>query len=462
MYISSSQSSADAIGPVRASHPEGKALIVDLEDILLNVDFSLQSAFVLLTRDPASIGQFALRLLRGRASVDSYIANAASIDASLLPYNEVALDRVRRAVAKNRTVYLVSSSNERYVRAVANHLGLFAGVFASNSDERMSASVLRQQIDDALGRNSFECFIPTESEQVLWPVSPGQMRNWLKLMRVHQWTKNFLIFVPMVTAQRIDPNSLLYAILAFVSFSLIASGAYIINDLVDIDADRAHVHKKHRPLAAGTLSASRALIVAALLTMTAISLAISVSMHFAAVIALYLLVTTAYSLVLKRKMLVDVIVLAGLYTIRVVGGAVAIVVPLSEWLLGFSMFVFVALALVKRYVELTARIEADLPEMSNRNYRKSDLGAVAALMAAASFNAVTVFALYISSDTVHHLYRHAHYLWLICPILIYWFGRLLMLAHRRELDDDPILFALRDKNSLLAFVMICGILISAI
>ena len=169
----------------------------------------------------------------------------------------------------------------------------------------------------------------------------------------------------------------------------------------------------------------------------------------------------SYTFVLKRKMLVDVIALASLYTIRVVAGAVAISVTMSEWLLGFSMFIFTALALVKRYVELTARLDKDLSDPTDRNYRKSDLDIVAALAAAAGFNAVTIFALYISSDAVRPLYRHAEALWLICPILMYWLGRALLMAHRRLKDDDPIVFALRDWNSYVALGLIGLILLGA-
>jgi 4-hydroxybenzoate polyprenyltransferase len=204
-----------------------------------------------------------------------------------------------------------------------------------------------------------------------------------------------------------------------------------------------------------------ALIIAALLPVIALVGAFVVSPWLLAVLLGYLLLATAYSFVLKRKMMIDVVTLALLYTIRVIGGAAAISVPLSEWLMGFSMFIFTNLALIKRYVELASRLDAGLPDPSNRNYRKTDLEIIAALAAASGFNAVTVFALYISSDTVRQLYRHPIALWLICPILMYWLGRALMMAHRRLIDDDPILFALKDWNSLAALCLIGAILIGA-
>jgi 4-hydroxybenzoate polyprenyltransferase len=197
------------------------------------------------------------------------------------------------------------------------------------------------------------------------------------------------------------------------------------------------------------------------LLLTSFALAAVVSAAFVAVLAAYFALTTAYTLVLKRKMLVDTIVLATLYTIRVVAGAAAIGVAVSEWLLAFSMFFFTALALIKRYVELTRCFDAARPVLTNRNYKIGDLDIVAALAAAAGFNAITVFALYVSSDAVHKLYAHPERLWLVCPILMYWISRALMMAHRRLMDDDPIIFALRDRNSLAAAGLIGLVAIAA-
>jgi 4-hydroxybenzoate polyprenyltransferase len=287
-------------------------------------------------------------------------------------------------------------------------------------------------------------------------------RTWAKLLRVHQWAKNVLVFVPLATAHRFDLPAFGAALAAFVAFSLAASAVYVLNDFVDIEADRKHPTKRSRPLAAGTVSPSAALSTAGILVLISTALAFLVTARFGAVLIFYLLLTTAYSYYLKRKMLVDVITLAMLYTNRVVGGAAALMVPLSEWLLAFSILIFAALALTKRYVELASRLDADLPDPSNRDYRKSDLSVVAALAAGAAFNSVTVFALYVSSSTVHDLYRRPDALWLICPILTYWLSRILMLAHRRAMHDDPVLFAIKDPNSLIAFGLIVEILLLAI
>jgi 4-hydroxybenzoate polyprenyltransferase len=289
----------------------------------------------------------------------------------------------------------------------------------------------------------------------------GYASELIKLLRVHQWSKNALVFVPLVTAQKLDFVALCEATGAFFSFSLAASAVYILNDVVDLEADQKHPSKKRRPLAAGSVSVTASLLFLPLLLIVSLCGAWAIGPYFAAVLLVYLALTTAYTFVLKRKMLVDVLTLASLYTIRVVAGAVAISVPMSEWLIGFSMFVFTALALIKRYVELAFRIDEGLSEVSNRNYLKSDLDIVATLAAAAAFNAVTVFALYISSDAVRPLYRHPQMLWFICPVLMYWLGRALLMAHRRLMPDDPILFALRDRNSYVALGLIGLILIVA-
>jgi 4-hydroxybenzoate polyprenyltransferase len=295
----------------------------------------------------------------------------------------------------------------------------------------------------------------------LLPAPGGRLRDWLKLLRVHQWSKNGLVFVPILAAHLFTLWGITAAVVAAICFSLVASSIYVINDLVDVQADRRHPSKKNRPFASGTVPAGKALAVAGAFLILAFAGAIVLSLPFAAVLATYLASTTAYSFWLKRKMMVDIITLASLYTLRVIGGAAGVEMMPSEWILGFSMFLFASLALLKRYVELTGRIDASLPDPEDRNYRKTDLPMLSAFAAASGLNAVTVFALYISSDTVHRQYRHPQALWFICPILMYWIGRALIMAERRLIDDDPISFALKDRISLFAVALIALIMIAA-
>jgi 4-hydroxybenzoate polyprenyltransferase len=483
----------EAVLPAQRSAHGAKTipLVVDLDRALVRSNLQLESIFAHLGQNAARLGETVRALCRGTAAFKSHIATTTSFDASQLPYDEGVLGLVRSSVADGVPVYLVSTGDEQHVRAVVEHLGLFTGWFAPGAGENLSQAAKAQRLIDAFGRGGFDyvgnsaddhpiwaaarkrmatrcsravraSLVQLDGEAVFLSAQTSELRAWAKLLRVHQWAKNALVFVPLATAHRFDLPALGAAIAAFVAFSLAASAIYIVNDLADIDADRKHPTKKNRPLAAGTLPAAAALYVAGGLVLAAIAIAFLVTSEFMAVLGFYLVLTTAYSFYLKRKMLVDVIALAILYTTRVIAGAAAAAVPLSAWLLVFSIFIFTTLALTKRYVELAARIDGDLPDPSNRDYRKSDLSVVAALAAGAAFNAVTVFALYISSDAVHHLYRRPDALWLICPILMYWLSRILMLAHRRALDDDPVLFALKDLNSLVAFGLIAEILALAI
>jgi 4-hydroxybenzoate polyprenyltransferase len=236
----------------------------------------------------------------------------------------------------------------------------------------------------------------------------------------------------------------------------------VINDLIDLQADRQHPSKRTRPLASGKIWIWQAVTVAPLLLGSAVLIGAGVSPALLAVLVAYFLLTIAYSLALKRSMILDVIVLSILYTIRVVAGAVAIGVVISEWLLGFSIFMFTALALIKRFTELAVRLDENLADPSNRNYKVEDLNVVAALAAASGFNAVTVFALYVSSDAVRALYQRPQVMWLICPILIYWIGRAIMLANRRQMHDDPVVFALKDRDSLIAAGLIGALMFAAL
>jgi 4-hydroxybenzoate polyprenyltransferase len=280
------------------------------------------------------------------------------------------------------------------------------------------------------------------------PCSRPTWRTWAKMLRVHQYAKNALVFAPLATAHLFTAEALVQAVTAFIAFSLCASSIYILNDLVDLQDDRAHRSKCNRPLASGAVPLMHGVIAIPVLFLCAVAVGAAVSWPFLGVLMGYFALTTAYTFALKRMMLLDVVTLAGLYSVRVFGGAVALDVTVSKWLLAFCMMIFMSLALIKRYVELAARRDANLPDSTSRDYRKGDLDIVAALAAAAGFNAVTIFTLYISSDAVHELYTRPEILWLVGPLLMYWIARALMLASRREMNDDPVVFALKDRISL--------------
>jgi 4-hydroxybenzoate polyprenyltransferase len=455
-------------------------LVVDLDGSLLQTDMLYESFFASAT---AGFGHYwaTLNSLReGKAPLKAYLAGVNPIDYELLPYNAGVLALIRDAKRDGRRVYLATASDRRHAEGIAAHLAIFDGVFASDGVVNLSGSTKADLLAETFGERGFDYVGNGQADLAIWsrarkayvasdsPALIGKveylnvpivridtlrpsLRVWLKALRVHQYAKNALIFVPLLTAHAYAPHDLLSALLAFAAFSLCASSVYLLNDLIDLRADRQHPSKQTRPFASGTIPIAHGVAAIPILLAGAYICAALTSLAFAAVLTCYFALTLAYSFTLKRRLIVDIVVLAALYTTRVVAGAAAIAVVPSEWLLAFSMFIFTCLALVKRYVELALRLDRELPDPSNRNYRLIDLPIIGALAAASGFNAVTIFALYISSPAVGGLYRHPQFLWLLCPILMYWLSRMVVLAHRRVVDDDPIVFALRDRNS-----RVCG------
>jgi 4-hydroxybenzoate polyprenyltransferase len=256
-----------------------------------------------------------------------------------------------------------------------------------------------------------------------------------------------LIFLPLIAGHTLDVGAISRCLIAFICFCLAASSAYIINDLLDLPGDREHSRKRSRPFASGAIPVAHGPPIGVLLLGASLGFSLLVSPAFTAVLGLYVLLTLAYSLFLKRKVLIDVITLGSLYTIRVLGGVIAIGPEQSPWLLMFSLFLFLSLAIVKRCSELVTRRAAGQTSTPGRGYRTEDLSVLLGLGAAAGYGAVLVVALYISSPEVQELYSRPGRLWLVCPIILYWISRVLILSNRNELHDDPVIFALTDRVS---------------
>jgi 4-hydroxybenzoate polyprenyltransferase len=272
---------------------------------------------------------------------------------------------------------------------------------------------------------------------------------WLKAIRVHQWTKNALIFLPVILAHQIfAPGLLALSVGAFIAFSLCASSVYLVNDLFDLASDRAHPRKRNRALAAGSLSVRSGVVASAILFCGAFLLALSVGWRFASVLAAYYVLTLAYSMRLKREAFLDVMTLASLYTLRIIAGSAATNIQLSFWLLAFSVFMFLSLGFVKRYTELDDARQAGKTTAAGRGYFAADLPLIMTLGVAAGYCTVVVMALYINSADSQLLYRHNKPLWLICPLLLYWISRIWLMTTRGRMHDDPVLFALQDRASL--------------
>jgi len=468
-----------------------RPLVVDLDGTLIASDLLVEGTFGLVGSNPTKlIGVFGA-LLKGKAELKHFIAQHGAFDPTSLPYDASVLDLIRSAKEQGRPVYLATASHETYAHAIATHLDLFDGVFATSRSHNLSGANKAAALVERFGDGGFDYVGNHADDLAIWRHSGAaysirttaavrrrlrglgvethdietpraSLKVWLKALRIHQYSKNVLVFAPVAASHTLDWHQWLAALLAFISFSLAASATYLLNDLVDIDADRRHATKRFRPFASGTLSLQSGIIAVPVLLALALGIALSISLLYTLVLAGYVVLTTSYSFYLKRRLLVDVVALAMLYTMRIFAGGVAAGITLSEWLLALSLFVFSSLALIKRYTEIASILDRNLPDPTNRNYRKDDLTVLAALAAATGTNAVTVFAMYVSSPTVMQMYSRPKALWLLCPLLLYLLGRALMMSHRREMHDDPVVWAMRDRICRLGMITAAVIVLAAI
>ncbi|WP_439815244.1 UbiA family prenyltransferase [Zavarzinia sp. CC-PAN008] len=482
MQRSAVQEQATATAPV--------PLVVDLDGTLVRSDLLVESAFAHLGGRPQGLARVLAASTGGRAALKHHLAAQVTLDPAALPYDPRVITLIETARAAGRPVHLASAASARQVEAVARHLGLFDGWLASDATGNLRGPAKAARLVDQFGRGGFDYVGNDAADLAVWavarrrvavepaagvrrrllaldpqaqilPAAPGRLGHWLHALRAHQWAKNLLVFVALVTAQQFTLAALVEAVTAFLAFSAAASAIYLVNDLVDLGADRRHPVKRRRPLAAGTLPIRSAIAAVPLLLLCAALCAVPLGLWFCAALAAYVGLAVAYTVLLKRVLMLDAVALALLYTLRVIGGAAAIQVVVSEWLLAFSLLIFTSLALTKRHAELAGLQDSGAADPANRDYRKGDLPMIAALAAAAGFNAVTVFTLYISSDTVRQLYAQPQVLWLACPVLIYWIARILVLVQRRVVDDDPLLFALRDRVSWIVAGAVGAILLAA-
>jgi 4-hydroxybenzoate polyprenyltransferase len=273
-------------------------------------------------------------------------------------------------------------------------------------------------------------------------------------LRIHQWAKNGLIFVPLAASHRLQEAHVLGdGILAFLAFSLCASSVYLLNDMLDLAADREHHSKCNRPFASGQLSLLFGLIAAPLLIVAALLICTLLPAKFLAVLAAYYVATLAYSFGLKRVVMIDVLALAGLYTVRIVAGAAATDIPLSFWLLMFAIFIFLSLAIVKRYAELYVMRQQGKLKAKGRGYQVEDIALLQSLGTASGYLSILVLALYVNSPDISHLYHYPKLVWALVPVMLYWISRIWMQTHRGQMHDDPLVYALKDKVSLLTGVV---------
>lgn len=451
-------------------------LAVDLDGTLLPTDL-LHEGFWAALGDRADIFPRAvLHLLRGRAALKRWLAGETTLDPAALPYRPEVLDELRAWRAAGGRTALVTASDQHLAERVAAHLGLFDAVHGSDGSTNLKGARKAELLTRLYGPGGFVYMGDSRADLAVWAQAagavtvgagpglraraeaacpgarhigapPAELRAMLAALRPHQWLKNVLVFLPMIAAHRFEAGTIALSTLAFLAFCLVSSAVYVLNDLLDLAADRAHPRKCHRPFASGALPVARGVPMIALLAVAGGVLALAVGPVFLAILAAYLALTTAYSLGLKREVILDVLMLGVFYTLRIAGGAAAAGLELSVWLAAFSLFFFLALAAVKRQAELVDARERGKLDAAGRGYRTGDVGLVAAMAVASGFVSVLVLALYLTSPTVLGLYQTPEFLWGICLVMLYWIGRVVMLAHRGAMHDDPVIFALRDRTS---------------
>ncbi len=488
------------------NHSSLPVLLVDLDGTLVKSDTLHDAALGLVRHHPKALTKLPGWLLEGKAALKHHIAGLVQLDVEHLPYNRTLLRFLEQQRAEGRTIYLATAADQATAERVANHLELFAGVLASdgavNLSGRRKLEAFRERFGDGfsyIGNARVDlpilkaCREPMVSNPTLGlrvglrsaGIRPVQnfteraspLKAWLKAIRIHQWAKNLLIFLPLLLAHEHASGLVLAAVLAFLSFGLCASATYIVNDLLDLDADRIHPRKRRRPFAAGELSALAGIAVIALFLIGSVVLALAVphaAGYFSPKLALerpdrflfwlcvYAVTTLAYSLRLKRMVIVDVIVLSGLYTIRILAGSAATGVAVSTWLASFSVFFFLSLAFVKRFAELESLRERGGAMARGRGYHIADLEQLRTFGSASGYVSVAVLTLYISNLDAAELYRHSHRLWLLVPLLLWWISRLWLVASRGQLNEDPVIYAVTDRKSLLMGLAVLAIVIAAL
>ncbi|HMF63471.1 MAG TPA: UbiA family prenyltransferase [Edaphobacter sp.] len=484
------------------------ALCVDLDGTLVKSDTLVDSTLALARHHPAALLNLPGWLAQGKAALKRHIAGAVQLDVAHLPYNRELLQYLEQQRATGRPIYLATAADASTAQRIADHLGLFTGVLASDGTLNLAGhnklAAFRQQfgedfcyIGNALPdlpllencqhpmvanptaglRSALRRAKITPARVFTEQVSP--LKAWPKAIRLHQWAKNALIFLPLLLAHAWAPGLIAGAAIAFLSFGLCASATYIVNDLLDLDVDRLHPRKRRRPFASGDLSAIAGVGVIALFLLASLALALLLPhvvarlspnlalvrpYYFLTWLGIYAVSTLAYSLRLKRVVLVDVIILSGLYTIRIIAGSAATGVFVSTWLASFSIFFFLSLAFVKRFAELENLRERGGASAKGRGYHVSDIEQLRTFGSASGYASVVVLTLYISNLNADaaQLYKHINRLWLLVPVLLLWISRLWLLASRGHLDEDPVVYAITDRRSLFLGVLVLAIVISAL
>jgi len=450
-------------------------LCVDLDGTLIRGNVLWECVLVLLKTRPETLFFLPLWLLRGRAFLKQELARRVEVDPSRLPYNGQVLNLVREEKRAGRRIALVTAADQKLADAIAQHLGLFDEVHASDGHINLKGTAKAVLLSQHFASTGFDYVGDSAADLEVWRHSRAayvvgnqartdaaadvtdvklsivtqraSFRTWVNALRGHHWAKNLLLFLPLLLSHNLSISPIIRTAFGFVLYGLCASGLYILNDLLDLHSDRDHPWKKERPFAAGEISIPEGLLASLTLLCASLVLGFILSAEFGLALFGYACLTMIYSLYLKQVALLDVFILSSFYSFRILAGALISATPLSQWFLAFSLFFFLSLAMAKRYSELLHANDLVAAGNSGRGYRADDRELLLALGVGSAFSAVVIFSLYVHSQEVGELYLSPGYLFLLCPIVLYWLSRNWLLAHRGELKEDPVTLAIRDRVS---------------
>ena len=463
-------------------------LVVDLDGTLLKSDMFHESFWSACSENWRIPFLSVLALIRGKAAIKSFLCSKANINAASLPYREEIFAYICSHREKGGRTALVTASNQAFADAIAKHLQLFDDVHGSNDYNNLKGANKAEFLNELYGQDSFLYIGDSHADLPIWRDSKRiitvnvslslqqkteklgkptehlvttktSKTHYLKALRPHQWLKNILTFLPMVAAHKLDSETFILSLLAFIAFSLVASSVYVLNDLLDLKADRAHPRKCLRPFACGAIPIQHGSLLALGLLIGGFLVAAFLGWKFLIVLGAYYALTTAYSLTLKSKIVLDICILAGLYATRIVAGGSATEIELSVWLLAFSIFFFFSLAAIKRQTELVDMAERNVSTQFGRGYQVKDLPIISTIGLTAGYLSVLVMALYVNSPAVKELYAFPYALWGICFVLLYWLTRMVFITHRGSMDDDPVFFAAKDRVSQVCFVLMLSLVV---
>lgn len=460
------------------------ALCLDLDGTLIRSDALFESIFQMAKVNPFLLLLVPIWLLKGKPNLKEEINKRIDFNAKYLPYNQGLIDYAISEKSNGRKIYLATASHISIAQKVAEHLNFFDGVYATkdgyNLKSNKKAKILNQEfgkgnyvyagdakVDFNIWKDSAAAIVVSNKSSFIDDVrdkfniekefynKSNLFKSILKEIRVYQWVKNILLFLPIVLAHTVDNiTDLTNVLIGFFSFSISASFVYVLNDLLDLDSDRYHPRKKNRPLASGDLPIQIGIALVPILFIIGVGLSLLLNFKFQLILLAYILITTAYSFSLKKIPILDIIILATLFTSRIVAGAFAANVYLSMWILAFSMFFFMNLAVLKRYTELLVMKKNKQIKAVGRGYHIEDMGLLLSIGPAAGFLSVLVFVLYIDSSQATGLYSEPLVLWLIAPVFLYWISRIWHLSVRGNMTDDPIVFTGKDKVSYIVGLII--------